>query len=162
LGGARLFEQQSGKQMSKMCSDRVVGDILAGWRYDISGLATEMRGDYEAHLVECAHCRSRQILHRTIDIGLMIVASVSAVMFLVAFGAVRHFSPRHALVLELIALAGFLFFSVVWLIVAVATPAPVVVADVARIQARRIHDRLPSQIREKLPEITQEFLKERQ
>jgi hypothetical protein len=50
---------------------------------------------------------------------------------------------------------------VVWLIVAVATPAPVVVADVARIQARRIHDRLPSQIREKLPEVTQEFLKER-
>ena len=66
---------------------------------------------------------------------------------------------RHALVLELIALAGFLFFSVVWLIVAVATPAPVVVADVARIQARRIHDKLPSQIREKLPEITQEFLR---
>jgi len=40
------------------------------------------------------------------------------------------FPPRHALVLELIALAGFFFFSVVWLIVAVATPAPVVVADV--------------------------------
>src|ERR1051326_6405689 len=126
--------------MSHMCSDRVVGDILAGWRYDISGLAPEMRGDYEAHLI---------------------VAEVSAVMFLVAFGAVRHFSPRHALVLELIALAGFLFFSVVWLIVAVATPAPVVVADVARIQARRLHDKLPSNIREKLPEITQEFLKER-
>ena len=77
--------------MSNMCSDRVVGDILAGWRYDISGLAPEMRGDYEAHLGECAHCRSRQVLHRTIDIGLMIVAGVSAVMFLVAFGAVRHF-----------------------------------------------------------------------
>src|ERR1044071_2627150 len=145
--------------MSNLCSDRVVGDILAGWRYDISGLAPEMRGDYEAHLAECAHCRSRQVLHRTIDIGLMIVAGVSAVMFLVAFGAVRYFSPRHALVLELIALAGFLFFSVVWLIVAVATPAPVVVADVARIHARRIHDRLPSNIREKLPEVTQEFLK---
>ena len=84
--------------MSNACTDRVVGDILAGWRYDISGLAAEMRGDYEAHLAECAHCRSRQVLHRTIDIGLMIVASVSAVMFLVAFGAVRHFSPRHALV----------------------------------------------------------------
>ena len=28
-----------------------------------------MRGDYEAHLAECAHCRSRQVLHRTIDIG---------------------------------------------------------------------------------------------
>src|SRR5690242_11139921 len=148
--------------MSNMCSDRVVGDILAGWRYDISGLAPDMRSDYETHLSECDHCHSRQVLHRTVDIGLMIVAGVSAVIFLVAFGAVRHYSPRHALVLELIALAGFLFFSVVWLIVAVATPAPVVVADVARIHARRLHDKLPSNIREKLPEITQEFLKERQ
>src|SRR5579864_7552745 len=148
--------------MSTLCTDKVIGNILAGWRYDISGLAPEMRGDYEQHPSECAHCRSRQAFHRTIDIVLMAVATVSAIMFLVAFGAVRHYSPRHALVLELIALAGFLFFSVVWLIVAVATPAPVVVADVARLQARRIHDRLPSQIREKLPEITQEFLKERQ
>ena len=135
-----------------VCTDKVIGDILAGWRYDISGLAPEMRGDYEQHLVECAHCHSRQFLHRTIDIGLMVVATVSAFMFLVAFGAVRYFSPRHALVLELIALAGFLFFSVVWLVVAVATPAPVVVADVARIQARRIQSRLPSQIRNRLPE----------
>ena len=148
--------------MSSVCTDRVIGEILAGWRYDISGLAPEMRGDYEAHLSECEHCHKRQVLHRTIDIGLMIIASVSALVFLVAFGAVRHFSPRHALVLELIALGGFLFFSVVWLIVAVATPAPVVVADVARIHARRIHDRLPHQIREKLPEITQEFLKKNQ
>jgi hypothetical protein len=128
--------------MSTICTDKVIGNILAGWRYDISGLAPEMRGDYEQHLAECAHCQSRQSLHRTIDIVLMAVASVSAIMFLVAFGAVRHYSPRHALVLELIALAGFLFFSVVWLIVAVATPAPVVVADVARIHARRIQERL--------------------
>jgi hypothetical protein len=147
--------------MSTACTDRVIGEILAGWRYDISGLAPDMRSDYEAHLVECNHCHSRQSLHRAIDIGLMIVAGVSAVVFLVAFGAVRHYSPRHALVLELIALAGFLFFSVIWLIVAVATPAPVVVADVARIHARRLHDKLPSNIREKLPAITQEFLKER-
>jgi hypothetical protein len=145
--------------MSTACTDRVIGEILAGWRYDISGLAPDMRSDYETHLAECNHCHSRQSLHRAIDIGLMIVAGVSAVVFLVAFGAVRHYSPRHALVLELIALAGFLFFSVVWLIVAVATPAPVVVADVARIHARRLHDKLPSNIREKLPAITQEFLK---
>jgi hypothetical protein len=37
-------------------------------------------------------------------------------------------------------------------VVAVATPAPVVVADVARIHARRIQSRLPSQIRDRLPE----------
>jgi len=40
----------------------------------------------------------------------------------------------------------------VWLVVAVATPLPVVVADVARIHAQRIQHRLPSQIRERLPE----------
>jgi hypothetical protein len=135
--------------MKHICTDKVIGDILAGWRYDISDIAVEMRGDYEQHLAECEHCRSRQVLHRTIDIGLMIIATISAIMFLVAFGAVRHYSPRHALVLELIALAGFLFFSVVWLVVAVATPAPVVVADVARIQARK----LPREIRERLPEV---------
>jgi hypothetical protein len=139
--------------MSNTCTDKVIGDILAGWRYDISGLAPEMRGDYEQHLAECQRCHSRQVLHRTIDIGLMIIAVISAVMFLVAFGAVRHYSPPHALVLELIALAGFLFFSVVWLVVAVATPAPVVVADVARIQARRIQSRLPREIRDRLPEV---------
>ena len=61
------------------CVDRIVGDILAGWRYDISGLAADMRSEYETHLAECAHCRSRQVLHRTIDIGLMIVATVSAI-----------------------------------------------------------------------------------
>jgi hypothetical protein len=139
--------------MSVICSDKVIGDILAGWRYDISGLAPEMRGDYEQHLAECQRCHSRQVLHRTIDIGLMVIATISAIMFLVAFGAVRHYSPRHALVLELIALAGFLFFSVVWLVVAVATPAPVVVADVARIHARRIQSRLPREIRDRLPEV---------
>jgi len=48
---------------------------------------------------------------------------------------------------------------VVWLIVAVATPVPVVVADVARIHARKLHDRLPQQIRERLPEGAQQFLK---
>jgi hypothetical protein len=70
-----------------VCTDKVIGDILAGWRFDISGIAPEMRGDYEQHLVDCDHCRGRQVLHRTIDIGLMVIASISAVMFLVAFGA---------------------------------------------------------------------------
>ena len=139
--------------MSNTCTDQVIGGILAGWRYDISGLAPEMRGDYEQHLAECVHCRSRQFLNRSIDIGLMVVATFSAIMFLVAFGAVRHYSPRHALLLELIALAGFLFFSVVWLVVAVATPAPVVVADVARIQARKIQSKLPQEIRDRLPDV---------
>src|SRR5438445_8639042 len=85
----------------------VIGKILAGWRYDISGLAPEMRGDYEAHFAACERCRSRRTLHRTIDVSLIVLASVSAGIFLLAFGVIHHFAPRHTLILELIALSGF-------------------------------------------------------
>jgi hypothetical protein len=134
------------------CVDPLVGKILAGWRYDISGLAPEMREDYERHFEDCEHCRSREKIHRIIDVSLIVLASVSAAMFLLAFGVIRHFGPRHALLLELIALGGFALSALLWLVVAVATPAPMTVVDVARIGARRVHDRLPAEIRERLPE----------
>ena len=134
------------------CVDPVVGKILAGWRYDISSLAPEMRGDYEAHFASCERCHSRQRLHRAIDVGLIVLASVSAGMFLLAFGVIHHFAPRHSLILELIALAGFALSALIWLIVAVATPAPIVMVDAARLGARDVHDRLPAEIRERLPE----------
>ena len=57
--------------MSQQCTDPIVGKILAGWRYDISGLALEMRGDYEGHFAGCEFCRSRQRMHRIIDVGLI-------------------------------------------------------------------------------------------
>ena len=130
----------------------MVGKILAGWRYDISGLAPEMGGDYEEHFTACEHCRSRQRLHRTIDIALIALASVSAGLFLLAFGVIRHFGPRNAFWLEIAALAGFALSALIWLVVAVATPAPVTVLDAAKQGARRVHDRLPPEIRERLPE----------
>jgi hypothetical protein len=138
--------------MSQQCSDPVVGKILAGWRYDISGLAPEMRGDYEHHLVNCVYCHNRQQLHRTIDVALIALASVSAAVFLLAFGVIRHFGPRHAFWLEIAALGGFALSALIWLAVAVATPAPTAVVDVARLGARHVHDRLPQEIRERLPE----------
>jgi hypothetical protein len=134
------------------CVDPIVGKILAGWRYDISGLAVEMRGDYEEHFAACEHCRSRQRLHRMIDVSLIALASVSAGVFLLAFGVIRHFGPRHAFWLELAALAGFGLSALIWLVVAVATPAPMAVVDAAKIGARHVHDRLPQEIRERLPE----------
>lgn len=134
------------------CVDPLVGKILAGWRYDISGIAPEMRGDYEQHFASCEHCRSRQRLHRTIDVSLIVLASVSAAVFLLAFGVIRHFGPRHAFWLEMGALLGFALSALIWLIVAVATPAPMTMVDVARVGARRVHDRLPPEIRERLPE----------
>lgn len=135
-----------------LCTDRVVGGILAGWRYDISGLAPEMRGDYEAHFKECAHCHSRQRIHRTIDIALIILATISAFLFLLAYGVIRHFGPRHALILELAAIGGFVLSTLIWLVVAVATPAPMAMVDVARIGARKVHDKLPPDLRERIPE----------
>jgi hypothetical protein len=138
--------------MSKDCVDPVVGDILAGWRYDISGITPEMRGDYEAHFHACEHCRSRRKLHRIIDFSLITLATASAFVFLLAWAVIHHFGPRHAFILELVALGGFLLSILVWLLVAVATPVPVVVADAARVGARRVHDRLPAEIRERIPE----------
>lgn len=134
------------------CVDPVVGKILAGWRYDISGLAPEMRGDYEQHFAECERCRSRQQLHRGIDIALIVLASVSAGVFLLAFGVIHHFAPRHTLIFELIALTGFALSALIWLVVAVATPAPMAIVDAAKLGARHVHDRLPAEIRERLPE----------
>ncbi|HKN34509.1 MAG TPA: hypothetical protein VJX16_14830 [Terriglobales bacterium] len=134
------------------CIDPLVGKILAGWRYDISGITPEMRGDYEQHLAACGRCRSRQRLHRTIDVVLIVLASASAGVFLLAFGVIRHFGPAHAFWLEVGALAGFALSALIWLIVAVATPAPMTVVDVARLGARHVHDRLPPEIRDRLPE----------
>ncbi len=134
------------------CIDPIVGKILAGWRYDISGLAPEMRGDYEEHFTGCEHCRSRQRVHRIIDVALITLASISGAVFLLAFGVIRHFGPTHALLLELTALGGFALSALIWLIVAVATPAPLAVVDAARFGARHVHDRLPQEIRERLPE----------
>ncbi len=134
------------------CIDSVVGKILAGWRYDISGLAPEMRSDYEGHLSACVRCHGRQRLHRGIDLGLIALASISAAVFLLAFGVIWRLGPRHAFWLELAALAGFALSALIWLAVAVATPAPMAVMDAAKLGARHVHDRLPQEIRERLPE----------
>ena len=138
--------------MSQQCVDPIVGKILAGWRYDISGLAPEMRGDYEHHFAACEYCRSRQRLHRIIDVSLIVLASVSAGVFLLAFGVIRHFGPRHTFWLEIAALGGFALSALIWLAVAVATPAPMAVVDAAKLGARHVHDRLLQEIRERLPE----------
>ncbi|MGH9494989.1 MAG: hypothetical protein ACRD3B_08335 [Candidatus Sulfotelmatobacter sp.] len=138
--------------MSQQCVDPVVGKILAGWRYDISSLALEMRGDYEGHFSDCEHCRTRQKIHRIIDVGLIALASISAAVFLLAFGVIRYLGPHHAFLLEMAALTGFALSALIWLGVAVATPAPVTMLDAAKQGARRVHDRLPEEIRQKLPE----------
>jgi hypothetical protein len=138
--------------MKTQCVDQVVGDILASWRYDISGIFPEMRGDYEAHFAECEHCRRMQRLHRTIDFALIGLATLSAFLFLIVFVIIRYLKPTHAFMLEVGSLGGFALSALIWLGVAVATPAPIVAVQAARVGARRVHDKLPERIRERIPE----------
>ena len=134
------------------CTDRVIGKILAGWRYDISGLAPGNARRLRGAPGECEHCRSRQRLHRGIDIGLMVLASASMIVFLLAYGVIRHFQPNHAFWLEIGALGGFLLSMLLWLLVAIATPAPMAIKDAALTGARLGLDKLPEEIRQRIPE----------
>jgi hypothetical protein len=138
--------------MKTQCVDKVVGDILASWRYDISGIFPEMRGDYEAHFAECEHCRARRKLHRTIDFTLIGLATLSAFVFLVAFAVIHQLKPQHAFILEVGSLGGFALSALIWLAVAVATPAPIVAVQAARTGAKKVHEKLPEKIKEKIPE----------
>src|SRR5579863_2022344 len=75
------------------CTDRVVGSILASWRYDISGIYPEMRKDYENHLTECGHCRGRQKFHRSLDATLAVLTSLAVFFFLFALAVLKHIKP---------------------------------------------------------------------
>src|SRR5580693_5285673 len=88
INSASRFTRSS-RMTTPNCSDPLVGNILAGWRYDISGLSPAMRTDYDQHLSDCAHCRRRQHLARTIDVLLISVSSLSILAFLLA-AAVLH------------------------------------------------------------------------
>ena len=123
------------------CTDPVVGNILAGWRYDISGLSPAMATDYDRHLSDCAQCRRRQRVARTIDILLLSVSTLSILAFLLAavvihrVEMVAHIGTLHvplplhqahvvAISLEAIAITGLFFSTLLWVLVAVATPLP--------------------------------------
>jgi len=120
-----------------LCTDQVVGDILSSWRYDISGLSSEMRTDYEQHLAECSHCSGRQQLHRNIDVFLITLTTLSVIAFILAIAVIRHEETlrdwslalqvhQHTLTasLEAAAIAGLLVSMFAWILVAIATPAP--------------------------------------
>ena len=137
------------------CTDPVIGDILAGWRYDISGLSPAMRTDYDQHLTECAQCRHRQHLARTIDVLLISVSSLSIMAFLLAaavlhrieaiahLGSSLHGHLYHTPItisLEATAIACLVISLTLWVLVAIATPIPGLVADAIQ--------RIPPHIRE--------------
>jgi hypothetical protein len=137
------------------CTDQVIGDILSSWRYDISGISPEMRVDYEQHFVECPHCRSRQRLHRTVDVTLIGLATLSMLAFLLALAVIHRVEPLRnwavmnlhlhqievVLTLQAAAVVGLLVSALAWVLVAIATPAPVYITGMALAQARVLQAR---------------------
>lgn len=145
------------------CIDPTVGDILAGWRYDISGLNPEMRTDYEQHLRECHQCHTRQRIHRTVDVVLIGISTLAIGAFVLALVVLHHIEPLRDWVVvslqlhqlsfvvsvERAAILGLLLSLLAWIIVAIITPAPIYLSQ----QARALQARLPEEVRERLPKL---------
>jgi len=143
------------------CTDRVVGSILASWRYDISGIYPEMRKDYEHHFAECSHCRARQKFHRSLDGTLAVLTALAVFFFLFALAVLKHIRPVEHMAFNVFGLdiadtyhmlvsAGIsgLCFSVIALaLVLTATPAPSYLGGIAAERARLIEERLPAAIK---------------
>ena len=138
------------------CNDHVVGAILSGWRYDISGISPELRRDYEDHLRSCSHCHHRQRLHRAIDLLLFLATALSFATFLSAMLVLHrlhslnhvsllrvhllpevslnhsHIPASITLSLQAIAGLGVLVSMLLWVLVTIATPVPGMVSEILR------------------------------
>jgi len=143
------------------CTDRVVGAILASWRYDISGISPEMSRDYEQHLAECARCSARQRFHRSLDAALAVLTSLAALFFLFALSVLKHVKPLEHVAFKILGLdiidmyhmlisagvAGLCFSLIALALVLMVTPAPSYLSGIAVERARLIEARLPARIR---------------
>ncbi len=139
-----------------VCTDPVIGDILSSWRYDLSGSSPAVAGDLQEHLAECRHCRTRQRLHRTVDVTLIGLATLSILAFLLAIAVIHHLEPLRtwaialhlhqisfALTLQDLAVTGLGVSVLLWLLIAIMTPVPTFLQEVAVTQARELRNRAP-------------------
>jgi len=163
------YTMQTRRSRHTTCNDHVVGAILSGWRYDISSVPPELRRDYEEHLQTCEHCRGKQRLHRTVDVLLFAVTTLSFAAFLLAAVVLHrlhtwnHVSGVHVplhpeadlihshipssitLSLQAVAILGVFVSMVLWVLVAVATPLPGMVSEMRGRVAPGTRDRLGKQ-----------------
>jgi hypothetical protein len=147
------------------CSDRVVGAILASWRYDISGISPQMRKDYEKHLAECSHCSARQKFHRSLDVTLAVLTSLSVFFSLFALAVLRHIKPLEHVAFNILgldipsmyqmlvsaAIAGVCFSVIAFALVLTATPVPSYLSGIAAERAKLIEEHLPAAIKSLRP-----------
>jgi Flp pilus assembly protein TadB len=143
------------------CTDRVVGAILASWRYDISGISPEMRKDYEHHLAECSHCSARQKFHRGLDVSLFALTALSVFFSIFALSVLMHIKPLEHVAFNILgldtfdvyhmlvsaAIAGVCFSVMAFALVMMATPAPTYLSGIAAERARLLEERLPDALK---------------
>ena len=150
---------------SKICTDRIVGGILASWRYDISGLEPDMRKDYEQHLLECPRCTSRQAFHRSLDVTLVVLTSLSVFFSLFALAVLKHVKPLEHVAFNIFgldisdmyhmlvsaAIAGVCFSVTAFALVLMATPASSYIGEFAVERAKAFEEHLPEAIKQMRP-----------
>src|ERR1039457_2950735 len=143
------------------CTDRVVGAILASWRYDISGIYPGMRKDYEHHFAECTHCSARQKFHRSLDATLAVLTSLAVFFFLFALAVLHHIKPLEHVAFTIFGLdvfdmynmfvsagiAGLCFSVIAFVLVLTATPVPTYLGGIAAERAKQFEEHLPEAIK---------------
>jgi hypothetical protein len=127
-----------------------------------------LRGDYEAHLRACPHCRGKQRIHRTVDLLLLAVTTLACAAFMLAalvlrrLESIRHLSgslhvhlgteralalahvPQSITIsLEAVAVSGVIFSLLLWALVAMTTPVPGMLSAMLR-------DHVSPELRERL------------
>ncbi len=124
-----------------------------------------MRRDYEHHFAECSHCRARLKFHRSLDVTLVVLTSLSVFFSLFALAVIRHIRPLEHVAFNVLgldisdmyhmlvsaAVAGVCFSVIAFALVLMATPAPTYLGGIAAEQARVLEERLPDSIKSLLP-----------
>jgi hypothetical protein len=148
-----------------VCTDPSVNAILAGWRYDISGIFPDMRKDYENHLAECAHCRARQRFHRRLDVTLAALTSLLVFLSSLAVALLWRFRPMEHVAFTVLGLdvasmyhvlivaagVGVCLSVIVLTLVLMSTPAPAHLGGIAAERLKVIEERLPAAIKARRP-----------
>jgi hypothetical protein len=124
-----------------------------------------MRKDYEQHFAECPHCRAKQQFHRSLDVSLAVLTSVSVIFFLFALAVIRHIKPLEHVAFNIFgldlfdmyhmlvsaAVAGICFSVIAFLLVLTTTPVPSYLGGIAAERARLLEERLPDAIKSLRP-----------
>jgi hypothetical protein len=124
-----------------------------------------MRKDYEQHFAECPHCRAKQQFHRSLDVSLAVLTSLSVIFFLFALAVIRHIKPLEHVAFNIFgldlfdmyhmlvsaAIAGICFSVIAFLLVLTTTPVPSYLGGIAAERARLLEERLPDAIKSLRP-----------